>query len=660
MNRPELLTLTAADLEGATNKLTLKRAQMDLDEGMTPESITDHDDLIVVWPDRTCTFGDQGFLYSQCTCPSRKICRHLVRTILYLRRELQSAPGEESTPQGSGRYDLNDLRSWAGAALWRKSCDLMIRGLEAQIESEDLVTFPTLGVRVRFLPGLGIEGALCSCGAINLCEHRLVAALSFHDEIPDVHARDQEAVEKTCTELWPRVVEFLRVGLETLPAELSGDLILLAQEVETRLPAAALDLRSLAALLKANHRRSAGFSPAAWLQTICRLAARLIALESDLRPKRRLQLIGRSRRDYIEAASLQLWMLGAEGFRGPGGTFLRLWLLQPETGGFLHAGVGRGANSPVGPQKLFHSPGLWGDLVPARLFGELVHLVHPQLSPDGAISGSKKTSAQLITHRSITLENLDTGIIARSTQDLFARWSMQLPPLLRSSRGTTLPAIIKTDPGRPFAGPPVFDEFTQTLLVPLNLVDGGVLTLEARHRHGNDALLNALSQIQRWASAPTHWFLRFWQTSRGLRAEPIALWFKDDDKPYSLMFSQIPLSPKAPVKPPSIRQSAGPASPLETALDQVLSVLESSVCQGMGRHSPYHESRLRDAAALLSRLDLGHGAGPLKALITEQDPDKAARLLTSIVAWTLSLQEIAMGPTRRTETGKLQLQRRED
>ncbi len=327
--------------------------------------------LVVVWSDATCTIGSAGLLASLCTCPSRKLCRHRVRTVLHMRgqastAEPESEPASEpeseqdsevevaahaSVPGGpsSVDYDLGALRRQAGAGLWRKACDLMVRGLQTRIEADDLVIFPSLGVRVRFAPGLAIEAALCSCGVVGLCEHRLIAALAFHDDIPDVHARPKAAIDQSCALLWPRVVELMRVGLDSLPVEVAGDLHLLSRQIDTTIPAAGDDLRALAVLIEANARRSARYSSSAWLIATSRLAARLIALQSELGHRRRQLLVGRSRRDYVEASSLRLWALGAEGFRGPRGTLLRLWFVQPETGGFHHTSIGRAGPSPVSP-----------------------------------------------------------------------------------------------------------------------------------------------------------------------------------------------------------------------------------------------------------------------------------------------------------------------
>ncbi|MBA2661093.1 MAG: hypothetical protein H0U74_02265 [Bradymonadaceae bacterium] len=165
------------------------------------------------------------------------------------------------------------------------------------------------------------------------------------------------------------------------------------------------------------------------------------------------------------------------------------------------------------------------------------------------------------------------------------------------------------------------------------------MTLEARHRPGDDAVLEALAQIARWPEAPTHWLVRYWPTSHGLRAVPVAVWLAGDDRPHSLSFSNIALAALPAVKPAAIHGMGHQSEPLDAALDQLLNVLESSVCQGVGRRTGQQRRRLQDCATLLARLGLDDGVTELEGLLSEQDAEQICRAVAGLVAWAMSLKE---------------------
>ena len=349
-----LSVLTDADLEGQSSRLTLRRARHDLDvDALEPDAIrwpdadSDEDGVEVVWADATCWLPAAGLAGTRCTCPARRLCRHRVRSIGYLQR-LAPAEAGAGAPAEAGAgwtpavaWSAADLQRQAGRRLWRLAVGARADGLEVAREGETAAVLPSLGVRVRFLPGSPLVAAVCSCGSAQLCAHRVLAALAWHPHVPEADTPDPAQVQLQ-DRLWARLGTLLAAGLDGLPAEVGEGLAALAQVATADLPAPSRDLSALAGILAAYRAREAGPQGVRWLLALGRLGARLLALRAEVRTVSPTRLRGQGRRALLEAAPLVLHGLGAEGFLGAGGSVLKSWFLVAETGGWAQARVGRG------------------------------------------------------------------------------------------------------------------------------------------------------------------------------------------------------------------------------------------------------------------------------------------------------------------------------
>lgn len=632
--RNDLAVLTHDDLKSAANPMTLKRALKDIDAGMQPVSVEGGGTVVVEWEDATCRFPQGGLHLSMCSCPARSFCRHRVRSVLHLQQvwsEVGEGGGEEWADWSPAEYEMDELRSQAGKKLWKRALRVIDAGMRAEPESDTVATLPALDVRVRFLPGEPLSAAACSCAAPGMCEHRVVAALAWHDELPADALELGEDAFAAAERVFERVGELLGVGLDNLPAEVAGDLEALAQHVELELPGAAEDLQFLAKSLRGYERRSARFSPRAWLKACGRAAFRSRGLARVEDASRLRELVGQARRVYLEAAQLDVIALGSEGFQGDNGCLLRTWFVQPDTGDFLHVDVGRGGGQSTDVGALWRGERLWDKKTPRELAGAALSLTRARRSPSGALASGGAT--HLRTRREAA--PFPDGLACTSAAELTARWSSQTLALLRDPDDATLPALLALHED-PFVGAPVFDEQRQILEIDTRLADGHGLTLEVPHRDDTQLLWRNMAVCERWPTGATHLFVRYWLTDGGIRARPIAAKLADGGLA-TLQFDELASNSATSTERRTGAPDAGADAVLHT-LDGVLDTLESMAMIGLEQLAPSRLERLDAHAERLRSLGLDDGAAALAAVgDTRGEPRLHAWLDT--LAWASELRE---------------------
>ncbi|MFT5681411.1 MAG: hypothetical protein ACI8RZ_002317 [Myxococcota bacterium] len=618
--------ISQADLIAASSRLTLRRAMADA--ALLPRSIDRGlDALILTWPDAVCVFPvGAGLSDSRCTCPARRLCRHRVRSVLYLARD----PTEDALGGWSpADFPRAIIAAAAGKTLLRQAEEALHDGIVVRTESDTAAVIPALGVRVRFLPRQSLGSALCSCGRRELCIHRVLAALHFQ---PPAHrpvrppAPDEAALT---ARIRSAVTELLMLGLDGTPPEAGEGLSALSQRIATALPAPADDLTRLSRLLADYHSRSARFSARGWLMTAARLLARLIALSDTDRTIASEHLRGRGRRTRLSATNLDLLGLGGEGFTGPGGSVVKCWFVLEQTGDVVYGTVGRGTfeGDPPSAASLWWQP-MWGDESPGQLAHARLRLPSARLSPDGSLGGAVGP----VQHRPIpvTPADLPASLRADGVDALKAMWRALPPPLLRAPGQTSLPAVI-TLAAPP--GPAFFHPTTQRLLLPTTLADGTGLTLEVRYGPATKRLIAVLERISAWEAPPEHLLVRFWPTASGLVAAPISAWLTGRDGPISLGLGDTPLSRGAPADPqrPLPPRPPQPA-PLRTLRD-LTGLLERMAITGIQRTT--HEDDLRRAAASLNALGLPTAAQALAAFAAAP----SAEGFVGLLGWATAVEE---------------------
>lgn len=671
--RDDLLILTHEDLAAASNKLTLKRALKDLEQGMSPLEVDQEEVSFLVWEDARCSFPPGGVNASTCDCPARKLCRHRVRSILWLQQEdtttnTQTTPATvttetpETEPQKEGAdgpqdaewspalYTDQELKRAAGPSLWKKAQQLWREGHTPELPSNTSALYPIHGISVRFLPHHPIEAAICSCNSPHMCLHRILGALAFHDASPEDKSTspDEAALHQR---LWEHVVSCIVIGLDGFPQESIENFEALAQESAQLLPGASSDLVYLGRLLNDFSKRSSNFSPTQWMRAIGRLGARLWGLTQPLQVQEHQALRGTSRRAHMKAKALSLYGLGAEAFQRQSGRLIKCWFAHEETGEVLFCTVGRGGQTQT-PLSVLWNDLLWGEQSPSLVAHQRVQLRNAKVSPDGSISTGESTSAVLRRVDGSSLSHLPSALVAESEADLLRLWQNQHPVIMRPGFQSMLPVVIAIEQESWQMAQPVFSETSQDLRMPVSLLSGGHITLTASYQPQHPVLLQVLEQHSRWSAPPTHLFVRFWLTSNGWQAIPISAWLEGSDLPLSLGIGQTPLHV---ISEHLSRHSLPGPHPNPSANDGVLSAfqrlleaLEGMAIEGLAQTSRWRKRELQQLLTTFSQMELEHFQQQLSTLLghlerlshhPETARTEASLCWLRLLAWGLEWEE---------------------
>ncbi len=161
------------------NKGLFRRAAKDLQKGIAVAvAAQDDQNIILTIADVKVTMPEAGPASATCTCPATGVCRHIVTAVLFLKEYFTSdspkmlrTPSESPQPCSSKplkdellAMDARHLQKWGGIQNLRKAIELVAE--ETVIDADDadrlIVTFTHSDVKVHFIKGAGLDGALIS------------------------------------------------------------------------------------------------------------------------------------------------------------------------------------------------------------------------------------------------------------------------------------------------------------------------------------------------------------------------------------------------------------------------------------------------------------------------------------------------------------------
>jgi hypothetical protein len=207
MNRPDLAKLTDDDLTRASSVGLFLRARKEAETGRcSPQIDWDADTLIFTWSDGpVCRFPLGRGLRGMCSCPANEICRHLIRSILWLRsHEVPSGPLPPAvlpvppvSPVSRARkrtkptpsvdewiaLDRATLAQKVGLRKWRQAERLFQEDPPRVVDSDSRqVEFSVSRVTILFPAGSRWDESICTCGGSAPCDHVVPALLALRGE----------------------------------------------------------------------------------------------------------------------------------------------------------------------------------------------------------------------------------------------------------------------------------------------------------------------------------------------------------------------------------------------------------------------------------------------------------------------------------------------
>lgn len=440
-----LLQVDDEYLTGLSNKGTVKRAYKDLDQ----------EDPVVAWLETEAEVTLKEVVCrirtplgeSACTCPSRSICRHIITSILYLKKnqpesekaektgeaeKIEKAEKAEEETTGESitnekealkqaleqeliEYPLQKLKRACGNKRYGELLDYLQAGERPQFQENTviMVSVPWEDATVKLLSPL--EYSTCTCKSRELCPHKAQAILLFQlhrkavtlEQLRRLTENNEEWDRQELARASASIKEGIRLHLMTGLSRLSPEA---AESMErlavishgAGLAAFETNLRKIASEYRLYFERSAAFRTEGLLEQLLTLYQMAESLEHTNDPEKLRALAGSFRDTYRPVPRLHLTAMGSRSFHSKTGYDGEIYyFLEPEKGSFytwtdarpiFYEGVRR---RPLGGEERAQAP--WGLNCSREQMMDLeFYLTHAKAARGGRLSVSQETKSEIV------------------------------------------------------------------------------------------------------------------------------------------------------------------------------------------------------------------------------------------------------------------------
>ncbi|GED66933.1 hypothetical protein BRE01_06350 [Brevibacillus reuszeri] len=490
------------------NKGIYNRALKDMEKGVTVSYEFGEDYVeCALSDDSVCRLHADISRFS-CSCPSDKMCKHVIIAIVYYANQYLTV---DTTEEVAGfQPDFGWVLDLAPAQISKAFSAAQIEEVLFRLEyDEDIeiamtsfltVTLPSQKVIVTFEPDSEIAKTMCSCKAKGNCIHKLEALLRYRlaNQIDDSAALlttnldvsfDQDVVRET-KEL---IQEVLGIGLAKLSNTICTRLELLAIAAHNgNLPNLESELRGLHGDLSLFFKRHVQFSKEGLLDRLTRVYVGLVALERAVHSDQKKQLLGSFKSRYYTIPQLTLYALGANpwetrsGYKGV--TYYFFSLDDKRIYTYTEARPVYYEGSSFSYLNSYKGKTPWSDLLTMEeLAQSQVVLTQPKTNREQRLSSSEDT--QLGIQARLHIEEIELGdtfirdwaeVTKRKSGDLFEQ-STDTVFLLRAAKASNVE----------------FDDATQKLSITIEHEDCHTIDLTITYQEKFARTLNALERNKR-------------------------------------------------------------------------------------------------------------------------------------------------------------------
>ncbi|NMF00576.1 hypothetical protein [Aneurinibacillus aneurinilyticus] len=301
------------------NKGLYKRAIKEIEKGTTVHYEFSDEHVNCTLNDGTlCQLQDRidKFL---CSCPSDKICKHVIIAILYY-TQTEELVAEER------KGDFTWLLALSAENICKHFSEVQIDEVlfrlhyPEEIETREsgflAIKLKEQNIEVTFEEEADFGSSTCSCKAKESCVHRLESLLRYRlaHHVTDMPVMKVDVnvsmdVVEDCKRILAEIISF---GLAKLPQGICDRLEVLAIAARTgNLPNLERGIRGLHGELDLFFKRHVRFSKETFLRRLTEAYVSAIALEKELPVEQMKQVIGRFRSKYYTIPRLELYALGA-------------------------------------------------------------------------------------------------------------------------------------------------------------------------------------------------------------------------------------------------------------------------------------------------------------------------------------------------------------
>ncbi|CAI8867076.1 SWIM-type domain-containing protein [Brevibacillus sp. IT-7CA2] len=311
------------------NKGIYNRSIKEMEKGMTVSYEFGNDYVeCALSDDSVCRLHADINRFS-CSCPSDKICKHVIIAIVnYAQNHLQAgAENEEEleTYKPDFSWLLQLQPSHISKAFTPAQLEEVLFRLDYFEELEVVetsfltMTLRTQDISVSFDSESEIGKSMCTCKAKGNCLHKLEVILRYR-AMHELQDREQLQASVTdvsyetdvVAEAKALIAEILGIGLAKLSQTICTRLELLAIAAHNgNLPRVEKDIRGIHGELNLFFQRHVKFSTEALLDRLSRVYLSLLALEKTDHTEAKKQLLGSFKSKYHMVPELSLYALGA-------------------------------------------------------------------------------------------------------------------------------------------------------------------------------------------------------------------------------------------------------------------------------------------------------------------------------------------------------------
>ncbi|MFA4132759.1 MULTISPECIES: hypothetical protein [unclassified Brevibacillus] len=264
-----------------------------------------------------------------CSCPSDKICKHVIIAIVYYAQNHLQVGAETEEEQETYKPDFSWILqlqpSHISKAFTPAQLEEVLFRLDYFEEMEVVetsfltITLHTQDISVSFDSESEIGKSMCTCKAKGNCLHKLEVILRYR-AMHQLQDREQLQASVTdvsyetdvVTEAKALIAEILGIGLAKLSQTICTRLELLAIAAHNgNLPRVEKDIRGIHGELNLFFQRHVKFSTEALLDRLSRVYLSLLALEKTDHTEAKKQLLGSFKSKYHMVPQLSLYALGA-------------------------------------------------------------------------------------------------------------------------------------------------------------------------------------------------------------------------------------------------------------------------------------------------------------------------------------------------------------
>jgi len=633
--RTLLVGYDEAALIALGNKGLLRRARKDL-EGAEPELQEEGTEHVTVSIGGETVTIPESIKDASCTCPSSTTCRHVLAALIHL----QFLPGEaaspgpvESPPPASCAEEVaavseEELVKWAGKGLINRALKELAGGIRAEIQdgSPMIFEFPHWNQTVRWIPGGGLAGMVCSCHSREPCLHRVAAVVSLQADrgMRDIQAevqpltaakgapRTREEVLSSVNELVGDMVCLGFSRLSTVTEQRLRTLAVSAHGVD--LPRLEKSLRALADEVDFYLKRDAQAVTANMLWSASRIEALRVALK-----KPTPEIIGQHRTRYDPVGAIEIVGVGARRWRTRSGyTGLTIYFWDCSRKGWATWTDARPATmAGFDSQRRYGEEGPWvGCENPSQASRSRIRLTGAYRNRAGRLSG--RSSVHALVLREADPSSAVTPVT--EWKDLVARAAQVYGGSLAGAG--EMDYLVLVAPAS--WGQHAYDKIRQELVWPVMDESGAAIPLVLQNSPENDT---AIHMLESQKPGPDTRVLGTLLLREGrLVIEPIAV--HNGDEIISLTLDREDFTTKEPGIVEAIKgffedfdleaeepETRGSATALGLLLTAAQTELET-VAEG-GVATPYDLGRLARLVTEMEHLGLGACVSSAKAFLSQ-------------------------------------------